>query len=89
MSVSMGHVGSVPAALRRTCQRFPSSRSRGSVDSNMGVALLWKYLEDAEQHETLLNLNVKAFEDNASRGLRLGVDCSLWLFVSVGSARLP
>lgn len=55
----------------------------------MGVALLWKYLEDAEQHETLLNLNVKAFEDNASRGLRLGVDCSLWLFVSVGSARLP
>lgn len=49
----------------------------------MGVKGLWKELETAQLHDTLINLSVEAFKSNPHRSLRLGVDVSLWLFVSL------
>ncbi|KAJ7188472.1 PIN domain-like protein [Mycena filopes] len=47
----------------------------------MGVPGLWEIIKDAGESRSLASLAVDAFEKNASgrRGLRVGVDVSLWI----------
>lgn len=48
----------------------------------MGVPTLWPVLAPAATYDTLLGLSVEAWSKGGVRGIRLGCDASLWLFVS-------
>ncbi|SCZ92547.1 BZ3500_MvSof-1268-A1-R1_Chr5-2g07965 [Microbotryum saponariae] len=49
----------------------------------MGVPTFWKELEAAEERDTIMGIATTKFQSSPGvRGFRLGIDASLWLFVS-------
>lgn len=59
--------------------------SQLSIAVGMGVPDLWRILKPAAEYDTLLSLATAGFSRVEVRGYRLGVDASLWLFVSAAA----
>lgn len=55
----------------------------------MGVPGLWPILNPAAETGGLLQLADTAFRSSPSRGFRVGVDASLWMFHSKKVADIP